>query len=420
MTKRAILGTVSLFTLLLAIVFCGHYASKNPFRGGKSKLPVGQINPAMALGEDHGIILASDGSLWSWGEEDSGWPVLGLGKTRPQACLWRIGHETNWVSIAASYSHNLAVKSDGSLWAWGGNFCYQLGDGTTQSRNTPIHSVPGNDWKQVAVGIHSVALKKDGTLWAWGNNWAGNLGNGSTNDSLIPVQVGSATNWVKVWACGIQNIGMQSDGSLWFWGHDMSVSPHKSILTPTRVSPDTNWVDVCFGAFMTLAIKKGGTLWAWGWKADIYTGSRDKSLNAMPVQVGTNADWRACGLSGNDRYQTFLKKDGSLWAMDSADPDDVPASSYKPPQFKRIALRQDFVAVGAQKGRDDPFGAALTRDGEVWTWGKALGQSTPTNRVLQAISRTISRSGFKFAWDPKPISQPWQLQNLDHDDAAAK
>ena len=168
MKKRAILGTVSLL-IFLAIVFFGHYATRNPFRGGKSKLPVGPINAAMAFGGEHGIILASDGSLWSWGAEDAGWPVLGLGKAKPQPCLRRIGHETNWVSIAAGFYHNLAVKSDGSLWAWGGNLYYQLGDGTKQSRNTPIHSVPGNDWKQVAVGIHSVALKKDGTLWAWGN-----------------------------------------------------------------------------------------------------------------------------------------------------------------------------------------------------------------------------------------------------------
>ena len=55
-----------------------------------------------------------------------------------QARLRRIGHETNWVNIAASGSHNLAVKSDGSLWAWGGNYSYQLGDGTMLSRNTPM------------------------------------------------------------------------------------------------------------------------------------------------------------------------------------------------------------------------------------------------------------------------------------------
>ena len=412
-----------LLLVVVATVLLVHYAGT---QGGKSKLPVGPIKPAVALGDSHGVILASDGSLWSWGAEEWGWPVLGLGNTGPQPSLRRIGHETNWVSIAAGGYHNLAVKSDGTLWSWGGNFYYTLGDGTRISRNTPIHAVPGNDWKQVAVGIHSVGLKRDGTLWAWGNNWAGNLGNGSTNDSPAPVQVGSATNWIKVWACGIQNIGMQSDGSLWFWGHDMSVSPHKSIVTPTHVSSDTNWVDVCFGAFMTFAIKSDGTLWAWGWKADIYTGATDKALNARPVQIGTNADWLACG-SSNDRYQTFLKRDGSLWALDSTDPDVTPASVYKPPRFKRISLQKDFVAFAAQGGRNSrsgPVGVALTRDGEVWTWGRAFGRYTPASQLLQGISRIVNGLGFKVAWgDWKQATtrqEPWQLHNLDEEDLAHK
>ena len=85
--------------------------------------------------------------------------------------------------------------------------------------NTPVPAAPGNDWKQaVAGGIHTVALKKDGTLWAWGNNWAGSLGTGSTNNSAVPVQVGSATNWIKVWAGILESVALQSDGSLWYWG----------------------------------------------------------------------------------------------------------------------------------------------------------------------------------------------------------
>ena len=110
--------------------------------------------------------------------------------------------------------------------------------------------------------------------------------------------------------------------------------------------------------------------------------------------------------------------------MDSSDPEVVPAASYKPPQFQRIALQRDFVALGAERdSRLGPVGAALTRDGEVWTWGKALGKYTPDNRLLQSISRIISRGGLKVALgDPKPITrqEPWQLRNLAQDDTAAK
>ena len=57
---------------------------------------MGNGTPAISLGERHGLILASDGSLWSWGSDFLGWPVLGLGNVAPQTRLRRVGNETNW------------------------------------------------------------------------------------------------------------------------------------------------------------------------------------------------------------------------------------------------------------------------------------------------------------------------------------
>ena len=92
------------------------------------KLPLGPGTPAVALGANHGVILASDGSLWTWGETGFGWQVLGLGSNvRTQACLRRIGVETNWVNIAVGGSTTLALKSDGTIWAWGENHLRSIG-----------------------------------------------------------------------------------------------------------------------------------------------------------------------------------------------------------------------------------------------------------------------------------------------------
>jgi len=195
------------------------------YRGSKLnlKLPKGPGRMAVVLGHSHGVILAGDGSLWVWGEQESGWPVLGLGKVETQRYSRRLGADTDWVDVAAGESHTLALKADGTIWAWGENHSWQLGDGTRKPRSTPIRSVPGNDWKQVATGLHCLGLKKNGSLWAWGNNWAGELGTGSTNNSTVPVQVGSSTNWTKVWANNIESVGLQSDGSLWAWGADADI-----------------------------------------------------------------------------------------------------------------------------------------------------------------------------------------------------
>src|ERR1035437_10312399 len=91
------------------------------------RLPVGKGTPAISLGERHGLILASDGSLWAWGSDFAGWPVLGLGNVPSQTRLRRVGNDANWISISAGGVHNLAIRVDGTLWAWGENIYGQFG-----------------------------------------------------------------------------------------------------------------------------------------------------------------------------------------------------------------------------------------------------------------------------------------------------
>jgi alpha-tubulin suppressor-like RCC1 family protein len=385
------------------------------------KLPAGNGTPRVALGDSHGVILAADGSLWVWGQEDAGWHALGLGKSQRQEYLRRLGKQTNWVDVAAGGSHTLALKADGTIWAWGENHSWQLGDGTRAPRSTPVQSVPGNDWKQIATGLHGLGLKRDGSLWAWGNNWAGVLGNGTTQNSKTPVQVGSSTNWVKAWANNVESIGLQSDGSLWFWGHRLlQFGPGgTNFLVPTRLSPDTNWVDVGLGDFMGFAIKSDGTLWAWGADADIYTGAHDPAMNATPRQVGTNHDWRACAPFWNS-CTLLMKRDGSLWALDDALDQrgkrlGNPAWAMQHVPLRRIALDKDIVAFAGGRKK---LGVAVTRDGELWTWGWALGQESRPEAFGRALIRMLNRAGIGTRWrlgSPTPVThpEPWLLPNVD-------
>ncbi len=84
----------------------------------------------------------------------------------------------------------MALKSDGTVWAWGDNEFGQLGDGTTIVSIIPVQ-IPGlNGVIALAAGRnHTVALKSDGTVWAWGFNAYGQLGDGTTTDRHTPVQV---------------------------------------------------------------------------------------------------------------------------------------------------------------------------------------------------------------------------------------
>jgi alpha-tubulin suppressor-like RCC1 family protein len=313
------------------------------------------------------------------------------------------------MNIAVGDSHCLAIKTDGTLWAWGGNFNYQLGDGTKIPRPTPVPSIPGNDWKQAAAGaMNSFALKNDGTLWAWGNNnWSGQMGTGGTKGSTSAVQVGTSTNWTKVWSGGIQTVGLKSDGSLWFWGSITGdAKDTNQFRAPTRISPDTNWMDVCFGYFTVLAIKSDGTLWSWGRDARFYTQTYDPSLNATPAQVGTETDWQSCASSPGCFYHILRKKDGSFWALDASEHrTDKPDASYKPVKLHKLDLPKDIVAFTA--GGDD-IGIVMTRDGEIWTWGTVIGEHSKKDYWGPRGQPAYPKS--------RVIEHPWQLSNIDSTD----
>ena len=100
-----------------------------------------------------------------------------------------------WTTISAGGYHTLALKSDGTLWAWGNNSSGQLGLGDTTNRNTPTQVGSDTHWQSITAGDnHTLAIKQDGTLSAWGWNVLGQLGLGDTTDRNTPIQVGSHTN----------------------------------------------------------------------------------------------------------------------------------------------------------------------------------------------------------------------------------
>jgi alpha-tubulin suppressor-like RCC1 family protein len=143
----------------------------------------------VAAGYSHSLALKADGSLWAWGDNWNG--QLGLGYNYNNHNVpTRVGADSDWASVAAGSNHTLAIKADGGIWAWGSNGG-QLGLGDYTNRNVPTRVGADTDWASVAAGqYHTLAIKADGGLWAWGRNNQGQLGDPNGADHNSPFFVG--------------------------------------------------------------------------------------------------------------------------------------------------------------------------------------------------------------------------------------
>jgi len=252
----------------------------------------------VAAGASHTGAVKTDGTLWAWGGNFGG--QLGDGTTTERHTPVQVGAATDWASVAAGDVHTVAVKTDGTLWVWGANDRGQLGVGTSGGFSpSPLHVGTATDWASVAAGYaHTVAVKTDGTLWAWGDNTYGQLGDGTSTNQPSPVQVGAATNWASVAAGSLHTVTVKTDGTLWAWGlnnagqlGDGSVGDEDPHGTPLQVGAATNWASAAAGQEHTVAVKTDGTLWAWGRNNEGELGVGGGNSQSSPVEVGTATNW---------------------------------------------------------------------------------------------------------------------------------
>ncbi|WGD36860.1 hypothetical protein [Lysinibacter sp. HNR] len=191
-----------------------------------------------------------------------------------------IGVQSNHVLALGTVENPTTKAPERKTFAWGSNYRGNLGDGTKIRRHSPVEvKLPEGVTHFVSVssgaaGAHSVALGSDGHHYAWGGNVAGNLGDGTTQDRNTPTRVAApqglhfapiSTGWVhtlgkSLGASSVYTWGGNFRGQLGTTGNDIESHRPVQSLTPDSVS----FSSVAAGGVHNVALGSDGLVYTWG------------------------------------------------------------------------------------------------------------------------------------------------------------
>ena len=274
----------------------------------------------ISAGYSHSLAVRKNGTAWAWGRPYSG--QLGdnttAGKSSPVSV---VGGFTDWCQVSAGTSFSLAVRQNGTAWAWGAGTYGRLGDNTAVAKSSPVSVVGGfTDWCQISAGCyHSLAVRQNGTAWAWGCNGSGRLGDNTIVNKSSPVSVvGGFTDWRQVSAGRGHSIGLRTNGTAWAWGGGGS-GPLGDNTIANKSSPVSvvggfcDWCQVSAGFYNSLAVRTNGSAWAWGYNGYGQLGDNTIVAKSSPVSVvGGFTNW--CQISAGKYLSLAVRQNGTAWA----------------------------------------------------------------------------------------------------------
>jgi alpha-tubulin suppressor-like RCC1 family protein len=281
----------------------------------------GSIRQVSASGSGGAAVL-TDGRLETWG-----FPV-GLGdggsSIRPSPAV--VPGLTGIVQVANAGTHTLALDGAGRVWAWGSNPHGELGNGTTSqvynSNPTPV-PVPGlTGVVQVAAGNNdSFALRSDGTVWAWGANTVGQLGDGTSTDRILPTKVPGVAGVKAIAAGQTATFAIRADGSVVVWGDNahglLGIGMAGGFRTNSAPVPGlTGVTQISASGTEVLAVAgSAGTVWAWGDNQGGSAGDGTTTPHYSPAQTGLTG---VSQVASNDYVGAAVLANGSVktWGAD--------------------------------------------------------------------------------------------------------
>jgi len=251
----------------------------------------------VAGGRVHGLALRSDGTVWAWGQNDHG--QLGRGIiTSEGVAPARVAVLNHVTKISAGRKFGLALRSDGIVFAWGAGQFGQLGNGATADSPVPVKiaglaQVTGiSAGSDAALATEASAISAVTSVWAWGNNDEGQLGDGTTISHPTPGRVTGLPVSIAGISAGNQFAAVLGpDGSVWGWGSNvlgqLDIAPAGSAVTrPVNIiAAGSRITQISAGGAHMLALRSDGTVLGWGLNVRGQLGNGTQSQVTGAVEV---------------------------------------------------------------------------------------------------------------------------------------
>ena len=273
-----------------------------------------------AGGQLHSLALKDDGTVWAWGY--NGYGQLGDGTSTDHYTPAQVSGLTNITAISAMIMNSVALKDDGTVWTWGCNSCGQVGNGTTANGYYPMQVYGLTGVIAIAAGgEHTIVAKADGSVWTWGRNVCGELGDGTTTNSYSPIQVPGLTGITAVAGGEYHSVALKSDGTVWTWGYNgagqLGDGTGADKHTPVQVLGLPIIKAIAAGSNFTIALALDGSVWIWGENSCGQLGIGTYANSYSPVQIQTISHVKQ--ISGGKTHTLAIKEDGTAWAWGAND-----------------------------------------------------------------------------------------------------
>lgn len=349
----------------------------------------------LALGFEHGLVIASDGSVWSWGRNVEGQLGLpaGTGSSSTPRQVEGLPADVGVVAVAATELNSYALMENGTIYSWGSNEWGQLGRHAEEGQeHVPGPVALGDDVIEDFTAVYGgdgysvSAFREDGTMWSWGINNFGQVGAVTTifyTDTPTEAEVSLAG--VEHMEHGFRHVLAWAGDKIWVWGDGNSgkhgtgvvVSIQRQPLeVPIGTQAGVKPVSMAAGGNHSLVAFDDGSVWSWG----ITTSGVIGRITNGGVPEAVEFPEGSAGVvqvAAGYLHSLALLADGTVWARGSNDFKQLStgamSQSARPLQVPLDGLAT-YIAAGSR------FSYAVLEDGTVWAWGdNASGQHGSTD-----------------------------------------